>query len=821
MYSCPRCHVSFESLNGLHYHVKSQHPKLLKSSIRCGQAGCPRSLNNFDCLRRHLKSGCNFVAVVEQACSSDSTDTDVHCAPDDSFIEYSHDRSDAVNSFVDIYDSEKELPDSSDSTNPEVDFIHENSLKFIAEFYANVDLSRSVVQNIIDKTSDIISENISAASKLVLNLLKDCDVSNEVQSKVTKVFSALSKPFEGLETEHSRFVSLSKKGVFHYPESFVCGRNGREVLTGQFISMKLTLKRFLELPGVLPAVQKYVNSLQHEMVMGVISNFIQGEYWQKKCSEDFVGKFVLPLFFHFDEVEMGNGLGTHCNIHKLGASYVKCPGIPPEFQSMLENHFLVLLFHASDRKADNQFLQASNNAVIFNKVIDEMNDLRTNGLTCDTDEGMFTIYFDLGLILGDNAGLHSILGFVESFNAAFPCFICKVTNDESPSLCVEKAELLRTPDNYASDLALDNVKLTGIKEECVFHKINNFHVTENYVCDWMHDILEGICKYNLVGIFEAFIFEKKYLSIERLQSIMLSHDYGNVSNKPPVISREDFTKSNMKIRMSANEMLVFVQHLPIMIGHLIPSDDDHWKLLSMLYDIVLFLLSTSFTSENILHLDYLIVQHHLLYVKLFGETLKPKHHHLLHYSRIIKLCGPPIHFWSMRFESKHRFLKRYSNVCFSRVNLTLSIALKVELNFAFRVLCQRGFSQRFSMSSKYEVVCGALSDIDGFLKCARVKFVNVNGVCYRIGTCVLLSLDSQGNPVFGIIEAIFVNSKNKVCLGLNKLVWDVYDTHRHAYIVYKSYEIVNVLLENLPRHLPVLLHTLACQTLAVSLRHAL
>jgi len=334
----------------------------------------------------------------------------------------------------------------------------------------------------------------------------------------------------------------------------------------------------------------------------------------------------------------------------------------------------------------------------------------------------------------------------------------------SQSLCFENVDLLRTAQNYATDLALNDMSQTGIKEECVFHKINNFHVTQSYVCDWMHDGLEGVCKYDLVGILNQFIFEKKYFTIDRLQCIMLNHDYGDVSNKPPIILQDDLTSN--KIRMSANEMLIFVLHLPIMIGHLVPSHDKHWQLFSFLYEIVLSLMSTSFTPECIQRLEYLIVQHHLLYVCLFGKILKPKHHHRMHYGIIRSLCGPPIHFWSMRFESKHRFLKRYSNVCFSRVNLSLSVALKVELNFAFRVLSKKGFSKRFSMSSKCESVCSPVRDISGFLnKCASVRFINVNGVSYRIGSCLLVSLDSQGNPVFGVVES-FLLLVNRKCVFL-------------------------------------------------------
>lgn len=166
--------------------------------------------------------------------------------------------------------------------------------------------------------------------------------------------------------------------------------------------------------------------------------------------------------------------------------YASFPFLPPEFHSFLENIFLILLFYSADRQASNPLIEASNNKVMFHKVISEINELRTDGITVEIEGIERTLYFDLGLVIGDNLGFHSILGFVESFSANFPCSMCKMSKSETESACVEKPELLRNPDNYNSDLALNDVSQTGIKESCLFHDIPLFHVTSNYSVDWMH-----------------------------------------------------------------------------------------------------------------------------------------------------------------------------------------------------------------------------------------------------------------------------------------------------------------------------------------------
>ena len=54
----------------------------------------------------------------------------------------------------------------------------------------------------------------------------------------------------------------------------------------------------------------------------------------------------------------------------------------------------------------------------------------------------------------------------------------------------------------------------------------------------------------------------------------------------------------------------------------------------------------------------LIEEHNQLHMDICG-VLKPKFHILLHYPTILLNNGPLINFWCMRFESKHRHLRKY------------------------------------------------------------------------------------------------------------------------------------------------------------------
>ncbi|KAF0708075.1 Uncharacterized protein FWK35_00029746 [Aphis craccivora] len=94
---------------------------------------------------------------------------------------------------------------------------------------------------------------------------------------------------------------------------------------------------------------------------------------------------------------------------------------------MLSNIFLTLLFHSSDSI---EF----GNKIIFKPVIDELNFLQNISIEIETPVFNGTLYFDLGVILGDNLGFHSIIGFFETFSSNFPCRICNI-----------RKEMLRVP----------------------------------------------------------------------------------------------------------------------------------------------------------------------------------------------------------------------------------------------------------------------------------------------------------------------------------------------------------------------------------------
>lgn len=94
-----------------------------------------------------------------------------------------------------------------------------------------------------------------------------------------------------------------------------------------------------------------------------------------------------------------------------------------------------------------------------------------------------------------------------------------------------------------------------------------------------------------------------------------------------------------------SEMLYFVRHFALIIGDLVPEEEEIWQLYIRLLNI-LEIITAPFVDRNLtIYLKILIAEHHELYC--IFKQLKPKHHFMVHYPRVLNLIGLLIHVWSM------------------------------------------------------------------------------------------------------------------------------------------------------------------------------
>ena len=247
-----------------------------------------------------------------------------------------------------------------------------------------------------------------------------------------------------------------------------------------------------------------------------------------------------------------------------------------------------MLFYSLVYTADKK---KSSNDEVFAQLIKELNELSEKGITIMVNNTVKRVKFQLVLILGDNLGLNGIFGFVQSFNCNYFCRICTATLKEAQVLTKEDQTKLRTRNSYDLHVQQKDASKTGVRERCVSHNVTDFHIVDNVTVDIMHDVLEGICPYVMNAILKTFIFTTKLFTLQTLNTRIENFDYGpENSNKPPPIAINRLLNYN-DLKMLASEMLCFVRYFGVMVGDLIPKNDQHYKLyqyLRQILDIVMY-----------------------------------------------------------------------------------------------------------------------------------------------------------------------------------------------------------------------------------------
>lgn len=65
----------------------------------------------------------------------------------------------------------------------------------------------------------------------------------------------------------------------------------------------------------------------------------------------------------------------------------------------------------------------------------------------------------------------------------------------------------------------------------------------NLVVDIMHDLLEGVCHYDLCAILEELMYVKRYFTLENLNDRIQSFNYDfDIGNKPSIITLDHIRK---------------------------------------------------------------------------------------------------------------------------------------------------------------------------------------------------------------------------------------------------------------------------------------
>ena len=399
-------------------------------------------------------------------------------------------------------------------------------------------------------------------------------------------------------------------------------------------------------------------------------------------------------------------------------------------------------------------------------MIEDLKILSEEGIIVNVDGRDQRVYFECVLVLGDNLGLNSICGFSESFMAKRFCRFCSATIDQGRELAVEDETLVRTVESYDLNAIQNDFSETGIKENCILNKLSKFHIAENMCVDVTHDLCEGIQAYTVGKVLESLI-KTNVISLEILNNKIDSFPYNDTenSNKPRPLYFTVGKKGSRKIKFkqSASESLCLTRYLTLMIGDLVPAENQYWKLYLCLRQIVGVLTSPQLNRGQIENLRIRIQKHNRLYFKLFGK-LKPKMHIWLHYPRIMLLNGPVVHFSTLKYERENRKLKEVALGTTSSTHLPMTIAIRHQLQFCYNLQCCPVLEGDVVIGpiendKAYTALKKLVPEIKEGTPVSTLKYIEILGKKFAAKT-VFVTMISREGIQFGIIENIFYCNNN-------------------------------------------------------------
>ena len=242
-----------------------------------------------------------------------------------------------------------------------------------------------------------------------INNMNRSNVINVIEQNVhLNEMKGLERPFANLDTEYLIIKALKSVHLWNDPvdinidyqesyiEKFGCQAIASKPVDISIIPLSDLIRFHFNSPGKLKASREY---------MSTRSNLIT----DVKDVQNF-DSYTFPYVIYFDEIEVGNALGSHKGVNKLGMFYMSLRCMHPSEYSKLDN---ILIYTCVPSNLNNKKCMDK----ILNNLVVEINSLYMEGLTLHGQNVKFKM---LGLV-GDNLGQHQILGFTESFYANFWC----------------------------------------------------------------------------------------------------------------------------------------------------------------------------------------------------------------------------------------------------------------------------------------------------------------------------------------------------------------------------------------------------------------
>lgn len=790
MFKCFLCKRTFLYFTEFINHIKFFHKTSNISNFIC--SFCCQSFHSFQSFKRHMRKheeNENSFTENNHVYDNENISNFTSVQNPQNFCN-SANKTDCNDNSSNLFDNENNKLDGDIITTMQCKNYKSQLINFFLKLYAKPTLSRKFANEVINDVFIFVFLTLNKNIEYILDLNLSLD---NTSHHIKKCFTEFKQMFIQFNSEYKVMNYLKSKSLYIQPTEFVIDECltidtlSTELPKGILLPFKNNLKQYLQLPNTL---SNMLNEIKELKTNTSIKNIIQGSVWQLK-SKTFGNEIFLPYILYQDEFEVNNPLGSKRGVDKLSVVYITFPLLKDSEFSKLCNIFPCCL----TRSCFLSYGTLSN----FRALCNELKELE-NGIEIKTEKGVFKIHLVLASLAGDNLGLNTIMGFTRSFSANTFCRICTSSKEITKTQVTEDKNTLRNENNYLENLLENDVSKTGVRESCVFNSLDYFHVTDCVSVDMMHDLFEGICHVELGYILDFFINEKKFFSLYTLNQRKSNFNYGLDQDKLSTDITSNHIKDK-KFRMSASEMQCFMHYLPVIVGDLVPKNNKVWNFLLVLIKLIEICSYPSFNDQKLEELENTITKHHKLYLKIFKETLIPKHHFILHYPSVIRKLGPLKKLWTMRFEAKHKILKAYASVITSRRNIGLSLATKLQLEFAYRIHNYIPDTQEIHAEDLINVDIENIQNCNEFVlermkqlgTLCFYKSVSISNTTYKVEN--VITFIENDIHYFYEIAYIFKNSKSSFFIAGKEIKITSYDSHYQSYMVDYVHSHVNKIMK--------------------------
>lgn len=268
------------------------------------------------------------------------------------------------------------------------------------------------VQDLIENVVDHIEMEIT---RLISNQQSTLLRKEEDKQDFHNIFSnAREAPFSEMRTEYQQRKLFKQIGAYVEPEQKLLGycfkskinnKTGapiqeQEKETFQYIPLAISLKKFLEQPGVMNAIFSAKASADPNVLVTYRDGILFKNRYQQHGEVP-----LIPLLLYNDDFETANPLGSRKGKHKISAFYTNVLCLPRRYQARLNNILLTALITSS--------LITKYGVESVVKVIKEEIQMLSNAcLNIEGDDFSGLVRPVLFQVVGDNLGIHTMLGYV-------------------------------------------------------------------------------------------------------------------------------------------------------------------------------------------------------------------------------------------------------------------------------------------------------------------------------------------------------------------------------------------------------------------------